>query len=326
MPTYNRAGLLPETISSILSQDYCDLELLIVDDGSVDDTGQVVNNLMAYDARLRYHRLDANRGIGFARQAGLEWVSGQYIALADSDDLWMPGKLKMQVDILDAHPDIDILFGDFWNINHLTGTEASGFEETRRGLGHLSTRQIGPDLWLVEDGLAAGILDLNFIAAPTMLIRASILEKIGGFDPSLMAVDHEFGFRASALGAHFAYINCPLIYRHVYSSSNSQRPIKSYLEVLDALDVCLPVCVVSQRTDLIEHIDNASYRTYIHLMYSYGQAGQRAGAWDSYRKALTYKFHAKDLALLLVCLGGARVVSWFEGARKVKNKWFKRSQ
>jgi hypothetical protein len=176
-------------------------------------------------------------------------------------------------------------------------------------------------LWAVDDGLPTGILDLNFIAAPTMLIRASILAKIGGFNPTLMAVDHEFGFRAAVLGAHFAYLNRSLIYRHVYSSSNSQRPIKAHLEILEALEACRRVCVISQRTDLLPHVARAFYRTHLHLMVGYGQAGQRAHVWKSYRNMLSYTFRPKDLVLFLLCMGGAGTISWFEEVRRIKVKW-----
>ena len=119
MPTYNRADLLPRTIASILSQDYDDLELLIVDDGSSDNTTEVIREIQEQDSRLRYLQLPENRGIGFAREAGLQHLSGKYIALADSDDLWLPGKLKAQVNVLEKHTRIGILFGDFWNIDYV---------------------------------------------------------------------------------------------------------------------------------------------------------------------------------------------------------------
>ena len=326
MPTYNRADLLPDVVQSILGQEYRNFELLIVDDGSTDHTDQVVYSIQEGDSRVRYHKLPANKGLGFARQAGLELAHGQYIALADHDDIWMPGKLQAQVNALEAHPDIDILFADFRNINHIAGTEAGGFDEARRGFNHLSSHQIGSGLWVVDSGFEIGILDLDFIAPSTMMIRSSVISKVGGFNPNLMATDHEFDFRAAALGAKFAYHNCPMIYRHVYPSSISQRPIKAYLEVLDALAACRQVCEKSQKMDLIKHVDFAAYRTYIQLMYGYGQAGQRSQAWTSYRKSLAYNFHIKDLVLLLVCLSGAWGVSWFERARKAESKWFKKDQ
>ena len=125
MPTYNRADLLPRSIASILSQDFDDLQLLIVDDGSTDNTASVVKEIQNQDSRVRYLRLPENRGIGYARNAGLQHVTGKYIGLADSDDLWLPGKLKTQVEIMEQHPEIEVLFGDFWDIDHLKGTKVS---------------------------------------------------------------------------------------------------------------------------------------------------------------------------------------------------------
>ena len=113
LPTYDRATLLPAVIASILDQDFADLELVIFDDGSTDNTADLVKGIQERDARLRYVTLAANRGIGYARNAGLRHAAGSFIALADSDDLWFPGRLTAQLEILWRYPEIDILFGDF---------------------------------------------------------------------------------------------------------------------------------------------------------------------------------------------------------------------
>jgi glycosyltransferase involved in cell wall biosynthesis len=311
MPTFNRANLLHNVIASILEQDFRDLELLIVDDCSTDQTEQVIRALQEQDGRLRYHKLPENKGIGYARQAGLENVSGKYIALADSDDLWIAGKLKTQVDVLEGHPEIDILFGDYLDINHLTHSEIDGFWHTASGMKHLKTRPIQDHLYLIESGVETGILVADFIAVPTMIIRSTIFNTIGGFNVKLLsAADLEFGFRAAVLGAKFAYHDYPLIYRHIYSDSRTANTIMSNLRVIKSLAICRQLCDSIRQNDLTDAVEKALQRTYTYLMYAYGKAGDRDGVWKSYRNALAYGFAISNLVLFLGLMAGPEFISF----------------
>lgn len=310
MPTYNRAELLPRTIESILSQDFEDFELLIVDDGSTDDTATVVQAIQARDARLRYLLLPQNRGIGFARQAGLRHVSGRYIALADSDDLWLPGKLKVQVEVLERYPEIDILFGDFWNIDYVRRTEASGFAEAQAGMKHLVVRHLADDLWLIEGGVETGILEANFIAAPTMMLRAEVFKKVGGFDTALSTpVDLEFGWRAAVLGARYAYLNRPLIKRYRYPSSVTARTIDTARQKLDGLQACRRTCEAIQRPDLISPIRAAEQRTWRKLIRTYGNSGRRIAAVRAFGQSLQSGFSVRNLVFSIMALLGPPAIS-----------------
>ena len=92
IPTYNREHVLPRALASVLSQDFADLEVVIIDDGSRDETPARVAGIA--DPRVRYTRFDQNRGIGAARSAGVEASRGDLVAFLDSDDRWKPGKLR----------------------------------------------------------------------------------------------------------------------------------------------------------------------------------------------------------------------------------------
>jgi glycosyltransferase involved in cell wall biosynthesis len=109
IPAYNRAHLVQRAIDSVLAQDFRDFELLVIDDGSTDDTAEMVAR--NHDPRLRLIRNPENLGIPRTRQRGLEEARGDYIALLDSDDRMRPGRLACQVGYLDAHPDIATLGG-----------------------------------------------------------------------------------------------------------------------------------------------------------------------------------------------------------------------
>src|SRR5208337_4579078 len=105
IPTYNRGELLIETIESILAQTAKPGEVIVVDDGSTDDTQE---RLARYADRVRYVR-QPNQGVAAARNHGVREARGKWIAFIDSDDVWHPRKLECQLRVLADHPDLGIL-------------------------------------------------------------------------------------------------------------------------------------------------------------------------------------------------------------------------
>lgn len=309
MPTFNRAELLPKAIASILSQDFEDFELLIVDDGSIDNTATVTKKIQAQDTRLQYLPLSENRGVGFAREAGLRRASGRYIALADSDDIWLPGKLKEQIEVLEKYPNIDILFGDFWNIDYVRGTRARGFSETQAGMKHLRVRELNSDLMLVEGGIETGVLKANFIAAPTMVFRADVVKKIGGYVASLVSgADHEFCWRAAVLGARYAYINRAIIERHRYHSSITANVRTALLQLLTSLEICRQTAELVGRIDLLRSISDSEHRACRNLIREHSDEGERANVWLAYRESLRYGFSPRTLVFFVLGMAGPHVL------------------
>lgn len=110
LPTYNRSTLLSRSIGSVLVQTFKNFELIVVDDGSRDDTADVVKAIG--DPRVRYMPLGRNRGVSTARNAGLAEARGEFLAFQDSDDEWHPEKLERQVQTFRAHPDAAVVYGD----------------------------------------------------------------------------------------------------------------------------------------------------------------------------------------------------------------------
>jgi glycosyltransferase involved in cell wall biosynthesis len=122
IPTYNRAHYIREAIDSVLAQEYDNLEIIVVDDGSTDDTQNVVERIVgalrATPLRNRNpikYFYQENRGISAARNVCLAHASGEYIAWLDSDDYWLPGKLKAQVKYFKEHSDCEIVFSCYAN-------------------------------------------------------------------------------------------------------------------------------------------------------------------------------------------------------------------
>src|SRR5262245_44962868 len=113
-PAYNAARYLGGTIESVLAQTYTDFEMLVVDDGSVDETFEVARSFAQRDSRIRLLR-QPNGGTSAARNRAVVYARGRYLALLDGDDRWMPDYLEAQLEILETDRTIDVLSANMIN-------------------------------------------------------------------------------------------------------------------------------------------------------------------------------------------------------------------
>ncbi len=181
IPTYNRGWILEEAVDSVLAQTYTDFELIVVDDGSTDDTRAL---LQPYGQRIAYVHQD-NQGVSAARNTGLRLARGELIALLDSDDLWKPAKLARQVAFFDAHPDAQIC-----------QTEEVWIRRGRRV--NPKNRHRKPSGWIFEPSLA-----LCLVSPSAVMLRRGLMDAMGGFDVSLPACeDYDLWLRIS--------LRCPI--------------------------------------------------------------------------------------------------------------------
>lgn len=109
IPTYNYGRFIKETLDSVMSQTFGDFEVIVINDGSTDNTLEVLS--IVHDSRLKVITTD-NGGIGAARNHGLDCAQGDYIAFLDADDIWMPRKLEMQLQIIQDDPEVNFVFTD----------------------------------------------------------------------------------------------------------------------------------------------------------------------------------------------------------------------
>jgi len=123
LPTFNRADTVGRAIRSVLDQTFTDLELIVVDDGSTDDTVAVLARFA--DPRLRVLRSTVNRGVSAARNKGIEEARGRFIAFEDSDDSWRPQKLQRQIDCLASAGEGVAVVGCGWQLHEARRTETT---------------------------------------------------------------------------------------------------------------------------------------------------------------------------------------------------------
>lgn len=128
-PTYNREATLPRAIDSVLAQDFSDWELVIVDDGSTDDTAALVSSYT--DSRIRFVEHEENRGVAAAKNTGLDEIRGEFFSTLDSDDELKPGALSRLLDVFALHPDVDqvICNCEEWGTGrlHSSGIDQEGY-------------------------------------------------------------------------------------------------------------------------------------------------------------------------------------------------------
>jgi glycosyltransferase involved in cell wall biosynthesis len=187
--TFNRAIYLKQAIDSVLAQDPEIFELIVVDDGSTDDTASIVK---VYGSRLHYV-FQNNKGASAARNLGLEMAQGEYIAYLDSDDLWEPRKLSIQTRSLDQNPDFPLCYTqEIWYRN---GIRVNPRYKHRKYSGHIFTK----------------CLPLCIISPSSAMIRRKTLEEIGGFDENLPAAeDYDLWLRITSTQPVY-FIPIPLI-------------------------------------------------------------------------------------------------------------------
>ncbi|MFO1429879.1 MAG: glycosyltransferase [Candidatus Competibacteraceae bacterium] len=193
LTTYNRAGYLGEAVESVLSQSYSAIELIVVDDGSTDGTATV---LAAYAARLQYF-FQENRGCSAARNVGIAKASGNFLAFLDSDDIWVPHKLTLQMKTLGQAPEIEAVYG---HAEQFVSPELD--EKAKARLRHLAGRTLPAPL------------------ACSLLIRREAFERVGSWDESLrLGLEADWYARACEAGIKTVLLPDVLYRRRLHRSN-----------------------------------------------------------------------------------------------------------
>jgi glycosyltransferase involved in cell wall biosynthesis len=188
VPTYNYAAYIAEALAGVLAQEYEDYEVIVVDDGSDDDTHAVVGAMARrFEGRLfyLYHR---HRSVAVARNAALAVARGRYVAFLDADDVWMPSALSAMVRYLESHPDEGVVYGNTEYFEHRTG-EPLGLLFSRASIKRPHAGRCLEPMFLRG----------NFIPMMASMMRREVCEAAGGFDRRLRAgEDYLFWMRIAS--------------------------------------------------------------------------------------------------------------------------------
>ena len=177
-PSYNQANFLEQTIRSVLAQEGVNIEYLIVDGGSTDGSQDIIRR---YASQLAWWVSEPDHGQAEAINKGLQRANGDYVAWLNSDDLYLPGAVSAAVSILEANPELGMVFGDAITIN-----------SQGRPLNRLSFGDWGLD----------ELMGFRIICQPAVWMRRSLLEKVGYLDPSFhYMLDHQLWLRIARVAS-----------------------------------------------------------------------------------------------------------------------------
>jgi glycosyltransferase involved in cell wall biosynthesis len=188
MPVYNAARYLAEAIDSILAQTWTDFELIILNDGSTDGSGKILQRYAQQDDRIKLSSRNpggrTNRGIPKTRNELLAQASGEFIAVVDADDVSLPDRFARQLAFLRLHPDILCV-----------GSDLNWIDQQNRPLGHCKMPQSNREIQAL---LLGGISMLHH---PSALVRRSALLQVGGYDETMVAsADLDLWLRLGEIG------------------------------------------------------------------------------------------------------------------------------
>jgi glycosyltransferase involved in cell wall biosynthesis len=282
IPAYNAAAFLPCAISSVLGQTFSDLEIIVIDDGSTDNTKEVV---FPFGSRIQYLQT-RNLGPSAARNLGIARSTGRYIAFLDADDWWLPNKLEVQIEILSQNPDHSFVCADWFN-------GETGNEPRISGLaGYKAWDQPASfDLMLEE----------NFVNSSTVVVSREKLVRVGLFMESLRgAEDRHLWLRL--LDFNEAYVCKQILAFRRFHQGNTTATlsfIESQVKMIE--DVLTWPAVVSSRSKF-ETATKRRHQLLVTLAYRLSSMGKYKGSSSVYRQLCSESFH--------ICQSGIRCV-WF---------------
>jgi len=206
IPTYNRANLIGRAIQSVLNQTYKDFELIIVDDGSTDNTKEVIKEFQKKDKKINYIRHEKNKGGSAARNTGIKLARGAYIAFLDSDDEWLPEKLERQIKAFEeSGSQVGVIYTEF----AVVSTNGKSMRERNKNLRY--------------QGLRGSILEELLISncvgtTSTVMVKRECFKEVGGFDEALWSCqDWDLWLRLAKV-YQFKYIPSFLVNVYVHGN------------------------------------------------------------------------------------------------------------
>lgn len=302
IPSFNNGTYIAESIDSVLQQTYGNFEIIVIDDGSTDDSGGIIEQYAErYPGVVRFFR-QQNRGPGAARNTGLRNARGIYIAFNDADDLWLPQKLEKQVAVLDRDSNIGAVYCDNYYV-----------DEQRRILPERKSKQRLPRGRITMD-----LFYRYCIYTSSILVRRSVIEKTGFFREDIFVGEDYHYFLRLSYNCEIDLVDEKLVEKRVLSESLSNQD-----EMLNAANDLIifrdflkehPEFYALHRAELVERLHIYNFE----VGYKWLKMGRNLQSMYYLLNALKYRWSLRTVKCLLLTLFP------YDFVRAVKEKVFKR--
>jgi glycosyltransferase involved in cell wall biosynthesis len=306
MPAYNVDRYLAEAIESVLAQTYTDYELIIVDDGSTDESRPVAERYRAIHPDRITVVSQENRGLAGARNTAIRASSGRVIALLDSDDGWAPGFLEAQVRLLQAYPEVAIVTGNAYN--------RGGLWDGRPVCPVPDPRPLPDLVSILRDETAVFVMSV---------FRREVVDRIGPFDEQLRTnEDYDYWIRAALAGFRFMRNPEPLAFYRRHGQSLSADEVRMLTGILRVYRKAQPSCPPGEAAEAVAH-QIAQFET--RLLSAETRAALARGDVEMARARIR-ELRVRRGDLPVVLLAGAlrcvpRAAIWTYGVRMRARKW-----
>ena len=304
IPSYNMARFLPAAVESVLHQTYRDFELIVIDDGSIDNTAEIVRQ---FPATVRYYRQE-NGGVSAARNRGIELTKGEYITFFDADDIMLEDALQKSVAFLDQHPEVGFCYGQVYKIDE-DGRQMR--MRSLRGAKHTCVREGKEQI--------TRMLFRGDISPSAVVTRRSCLNEVGFFDTSIrMGEDIDLWLRLSRRYS-VGYIAEPLAKYRVHLNSITGR--RSFKALKDFQTAFLQHALEGLESEpYYRSLKRKTYSgLYCYLSEEAAHGGQRTTGFRYILKAIQTcpeLLLQKDGAFFLMSVAGGFLPKWFRKLSK----------
>ena len=247
IPTYNTAMYICDAIDSVLMQTYTEYEIIIVDDGSTDNTRDLLNQ--KYASSISYH-YKCHEGVSAARNFGIKLAKGEYIAFLDADDIWIDSKLEKQVHHFISNPQVMMIF-----------TENDFFDNNGMKKSNYNKRQS-----IFAENIVQNIFNYSYIGTPTVMVRSLVFDSVGFFDETISAAEDVNMWMRIAAKYPIDMLDESLVGVRITTGSLSRDPLNLFTGVLGNIEL-----LKNKYMDVYSKIDKTSiHRKYASAYYDLG--------------------------------------------------------
>ncbi len=300
IPAYNAETYIEQTLRSILQQDYTDFEVLVINDGSTDNTEVKIKTMAQQDSRIKYIAQPNSGGPAKPRNVGVRHAKGDYVFIFDADDLMLEGKLAQSIKYLDQFPEADLLFTNFSTIDESGHVLKQDFLDEYDTLWSLVGGKAVNYCFLASDKVSPALIKINFIGTSGVAIRRKALGEQDRFNESLRNSDDRLFWMLFSMQHNFIFLNQILHqYRILPGSISNQGFIRRGPSKIQALKI---VMARVKDKSLKKHLSKQISNDYASLAYGFKQKGDFKNQQENALYSLRYSINLKALKLFVIAV------------------------